>query len=157
MYRKDRRRYDSCTLDDIKFWIESLLRRGREGGIVIITDIPSGKFVQFKKYIRRKGDYGLRMDFPKAPWSLPHYDAIGNALHRNAISFSIEPTDDEPVTEFLWVDFHQDTTLAMTAVKVILFDVFGLPHDRRFRLQGEDFSYKDELIDSPSDQRDRMH
>ena len=149
--RSRRKQFDSLTLPDVRNWIEILLKRGRDGGFIIITDIPSGKFVQIKKYVRRTGDYGLRMDFPKAPWSLAHYDAVSDVLQKDAVSFSALPTDDDPVTEVIVVDFHRDTGLALAVVERILFDVFGLPRDRRFRLRGEDISYKDEVIDTPSD------
>lgn len=75
------------TLADVRAQADLLLRRGYEGGVMIVTDVPSDRFVQFKKYIHRKGEFGLELGFPKAPWSLSYYDDVVTLVERQGIPF----------------------------------------------------------------------
>jgi hypothetical protein len=64
-YRRRRRTYDSLTLADVRAQADLLLGRGYEGAVMVVTDIPSARFVQFKKYIHRKGSSGSNLDSQK--------------------------------------------------------------------------------------------
>jgi hypothetical protein len=136
-YRREMRRLDSLTLEGVSEWVEGLLKSGRDRAFVVITDIPSGRFVQLMKYISGPGCSGIRMDFPRAPWSLAYYDAVKELLTTSGVSYAAEPTDEAPVTEVIVVDFHQDSRLAFTIVKRILIEVFGLASETKFRLRGD--------------------
>jgi hypothetical protein len=72
-YLRWKRLYDNLKAGDLKTVADLLLRSGREGGFIVITEKGSGRFVQFRKYIHRKGEFGLELGFPKAPWSETYY------------------------------------------------------------------------------------
>ena len=111
-----------------------LLRKGRDGEFLVIQDVASERFVQIRKYADGPGHSGLSFDFPRAPWSAMYYDQVQSRMERDGIRFALQPTLDAPVTEFLQVDCGRDLELATTVVDRVLFDVFGIPRDGRFRV-----------------------
>jgi hypothetical protein len=90
--------------------------------------------VQFKKYVHSGDRQGLSFDFPRAPWSEPYYRALQSRLEQDGIEFVIQPTQDQPVTEFLQVDCAEDLDVARRLVSIVMFDVFHLPRDSRVRI-----------------------
>jgi hypothetical protein len=90
--------------------------------------------VQFKKYVHSGDRQGLSFDFPRAPWSEPYYRALQSRLEQDGIEFVIQPTQDQPVTEFLQVDCAGGLGRCSSAPVIVMFDVFHLPRDSRVRI-----------------------
>jgi hypothetical protein len=138
---------DRRTLAEVPGYLQTLLRRGYDRAFIIITDIPTDRFVQFAKYVRPQREIGLQLGFPRVEWSEEFYEAVQAFLEAHDIPFSIQPTGAPPVTEMLHVDCGRDVDRATFLVERIFRDIFAIPADRSFRVRGEGMSFKDELID----------
>jgi hypothetical protein len=114
--------------------LDTLLRRGYDGGHVLITAPGGSPFVQFRKYLTPDGGYGLCLGFPRAPWSEPFYDDVMKQAIALGADPEIIPTGEEPVTEFLEVDTGDRVELASSIASAILVDVFGLEETSRVRV-----------------------
>lgn len=139
--------HKNVTLAQIRVHLEALLKRGYDGGFIIIEDMKSDKFVQFGKYIKEKGNIGLELGFPKAPWAEMYYDKFKGFLRSENIRYVTQSVNSKPVTEFIDVDCHTDIDLALKLVEGIFCDVFQIK-EPSFKVRGENISAKDELIDS---------
>ena len=144
-----RREYDKQTIADVKHKADLLLRRGYEGGFMIVTDRQSDRFVQFRKYIHRKGEFGRELGFPRAPWSAKDYDRVSQLLRAEGLPIVVQPTNDSPVTEFLLVDFGRDTGRLVSIIARIFHEIFETPRDRTFRVRSAGIAARDVLVDSP--------
>jgi hypothetical protein len=138
---------DRRTLAEVKDYLQTLLRRGYDRAFIVITDIPTDRFVQFAKYVRPQREIGLQLGFPRAEWSEAFYEKVQALLEDHDIPFSIQPTGARPVTEMLHVDCGRDVDRAIFLIERIFRDIFAIPADRSFRVRGEGMSFKDELID----------
>lgn len=139
--------HKNVTLAQIRIHLEALLKRGYDGGFIIIEDMKSDKFVQFGKYVKEKGNIGLELGFPKAPWSETYYDNFKGFLRSENIRYVTQSVNSKPVTEFIDVDCRTDIDLALRLVKGIFCDVFQIK-EPSFKVRGENISAKDKLIDS---------
>jgi hypothetical protein len=149
-YLRWRREYDDLTAADLKQKADLLLRRGHDGGFMVISERRSGRFVQLRKYVHRKGEFGLELGFPNAPWSATYYDRVLKLIEDDAIPVVVQPTNDAPVTEFLLADFGRDTERLASIVSRIFYEIFDTPKDRRFRVKAEGIDAKDVLVDTPT-------
>ena len=59
--------FSDYGFDEMPKVIEHTLRYCLNRGFVVITDKNSERFIQFRKYILRKGEYGLELEFPEVP------------------------------------------------------------------------------------------
>lgn len=114
--------------------LEWLLRCGDDGEFLVIGDLATERFVQLRKYVHGPGDYGLSFDFPRAPWSAKYYDELQSQTEHDGTHFVLQPTLDAPVTEFLQLDCGRDIELARRVVDRVLFDIFQVARDQRFRI-----------------------
>jgi len=135
------------TFPGIRVLLQALLKRGYDGGVLIIEDMKSEKFVQFAKYIKEKGTIGLESSFPQAPWSAQYYEKVKEFLRSEGIPFVVQRVDTSPVTEFIDIDCRTDIDLALRLVEGIFHNVFQI-REPSFKVRGENISALDQLIDS---------
>ncbi len=92
MFRRHwwREKYDFGEFDR---QITMLLEQGFDRGFLIITDVETDLYVQLRKYIRRKGDYGIQIGFPKAPMLITYYSAVVQYAKDNHLNFFFIPAE----------------------------------------------------------------
>lgn len=137
-----------CQLERCLF---DLLRRGFSDGYLIISHIRSKTFIQFRKYILKKGEYGIELSFPKAPWSEKYFSDLVDYCREKEIQFELIDARDSGELDFLDIDFGKDVALAFKTVQVILLDIFNHSERDTYRVLLENASVEDVLIDSASD------
>jgi hypothetical protein len=107
----------------------------------------SDKFVQFAKYIRKKGIIGLELSFPKAPWPEEYYNKLKEWLRNEKIPFIIQPVDSKPVSEFIDIDCEANVPMALQLLKNIFQEIFQVKNPL-LKIRGDNISPYDKLIDS---------
>jgi hypothetical protein len=118
---------------DFTKFLRTILHRGYNGGFMMIETAKKEPFLQISKYIRSKGDVGLSLDFPQAPWSEVYFEKLKRELDKLAWLYEIEPTNPTQtevpnlVSSFLTLDLEQDLQRANELVKLCLLKIFGLP------------------------------
>lgn len=132
---------------DLRPYLDTLLRRGYNGSFVLIEEPGTRRFVQFAKYIKRKGDIGLELGFPRTTWSEPYFTNLQEYLVANDIPFKRQPVETPPTTEFLDVDCGTDTAKAFRIAEAILTSMFQTPPPTRLKGRFSNLSLHDELID----------
>ncbi len=140
--------HKNVMLSDIRVYLEALLKRGYEGGFIVISEVGSKRFIQFEKYIRGKGNIGLQLSFPRAHWSDSYFQALKSVLAGQNIRFEIQRVDADSVAEFLEVDCHSDLGLAVRLVDIIARQVFQMKDAALFEIRFTNVSARDELIDT---------
>jgi hypothetical protein len=148
-YVRWRREYDEQTLAGVKQKADVLLRRGYESGFMIVSDRQSNRFVQFRKYIHRKGEFGLELGFPRAPWSTKYYDRVRQLIEAEGLPLVVQPTNDSPVTEFLLADFGRDTDRLVSVIGRIFHEILAMPSQQTFRIRPKGIAAQDVLVDTP--------
>jgi len=141
------KKYSAMNAEALAAQYQILLKRGRDGAVLVVSHEATNRFVQFRKYIHAPGDYGLSFDFPRAPWSERYYAEFKARLEQAGRQFMLQPTNDSPVTEFILVDCARDLGLCRALAEMVLFEVFALPPESRFKVTAEDISFKDEAIE----------
>ncbi|HID70189.1 MAG TPA: hypothetical protein EYP35_06965 [Desulfobacterales bacterium] len=137
------------SLSSLRQPITDLLRRGYNGGFLIIDVSGSKFFVQFRKYINKPKDYGIELSFPQVERSGPYFDRLISICKEGNYDFEIvkEKQDNESLN-FLYVDFGQNISKAHNFVKIVIVDVFDLEEDVVLYVRLENASIiKDELIE----------
>jgi hypothetical protein len=127
--------------------IRGLLRQGFNGGVLIIRVGWSRKFVQLCKYIRRPGEYGIELAFPRARWSTTHYSRLRELCDRDAAEFRVSRAGIDDPLEFLFVDFGVDYKKAHAFVQRVLKEVFGVSDNARLFCRLENATPADTLVD----------
>src|SRR5262245_58462306 len=113
-------RYRRKVNDDLTKFFKALLFRGYDKGILIIEAPNKKRFIQFRKYIIKKGNLGLEFGFPLAPWSEKYYEHLNKLLYDREIEYETRSTGDDIVTSFIIVDLKQDLDRAMELAKMVL-------------------------------------
>jgi len=134
------------TLDTLSGALADLLKRGYDGGFLIISISYSRRFLQIRKYIRQPGNYGIELAFPKAKWSLSCFDAVRDLCRRRGLDSRVS---DEGVLDFLYADFGTNVSEANDCVKEILADIFGVSSKATLFVKLENATVEDELIETP--------
>lgn len=129
--------------------LKRLLKSGLHCGFMVWQDPESDRFIQFRKLIYGKSDYGIELSFPKAPWSQPYFPHVEAYCRENGAPYRIEQTGSEPVTEFLCVDFGHDVERAKEIGETIWTRIFGLPATAPCKMEICNVSPWKELIDRP--------
>jgi len=132
--RRTMRQYRTVPAEELPAHLRRLLTRSSDGDFLVITDPDTDRFIQLRKYIHSPGQYGLSLDFPRAPWSERYYHELQARLESDQMEFVLQPTLDHPVTEFLQVDCKRDIEFAGKLIRMVLFEVLGLPGERQLRI-----------------------
>ena len=135
-------------ISDVKSWLAILLRRGYQGGHILIAHGPSGRSLQFRKYIRGKGDYGLELRFPKTDWATEYWPMIQAFCEKAGRHYRVEAESlDGSTNEVLLIDCEQETDRAYDLALAIWTRFFDLPARGWYEREGHGIAVRDELID----------
>jgi hypothetical protein len=137
------------SFDDIRDRLEQLLKCGFDQGFVIFQFKDSNRFIQFRKYIHAKGDYGLELAFPKADWSSEHFPLVAECCQQFGVPYSVGDLTLDDGVEFLHADVGQDIDAAFRLVCGIVDDVFRISRDTQYTLEWDAVDVTGGLIDSP--------
>jgi len=133
------------SLEDLHKPIDELLKRGFDGGFLLINISYSKKFIQLRKYINSNNNFGIELVFPKAKWSLKFFDKIKSFCRDNNIHYLIRKEKAKHTLDFLYVDFGNDSKRAYDIVKRILLDVFEIKETTKLFLRLENASLEETL------------
>jgi hypothetical protein len=125
------------SLEELHKPIDELLKRGFDGGFLLINISYSKKFIQLRKYINSDDSFGIELVFPKAKWSSRFFDKIKNFCKDNDIHYLIRREKAKHTLNFLYVDFGNDSKRAYEIVKKILLDVFEIKENTKLFLRLE--------------------
>lgn len=147
-----------ATAEDLDEFIRTLLRRGHDGGILLIEEDLSSfrqrRFIQFSKYIAGPGRYGVELAFPCSPWSEGYFPTLRATLDEWGLPYRLERTGQPQTKAFLNVDVARRTDDGVRIARFILRDLFAFPADAPLRMSFRNISPHDELIDRlPSEVR----
>lgn len=142
------------SLGDLHLPIGSLLKRGYDGGFLVIRPRRSKVFVQFRKRIRSKGDYGIELSFPDATWSGSFFREFQSYCDRRQINYRIVHEGAEDAMRFLFVDLGHDVRQAASLAQHIFISIFSMPPATRYFVELENACLWDELIDDPASKPD---
>jgi len=135
---------------DVKSWLAILLRRGYQGGHILIAHGPSGRSLRFRKYIRDKGDYGLELCFPNTDWAAEYRPMIQDFCKKAGRHYRVETeTLDGSTNEVLLIDCEQETDRAYDLALAIWTRFFDLPARGWYEREGHGIAVRDELIEDP--------
>lgn len=138
------------SFDDIRGRLNQLLRQGFDQGFVIFKFNNGECFIQFRKYIHAKGDYGLELAFPKADWSRDFFPLVAECCKKNDIPYTVGPHKTGDKMEFLHADVGQDTEAAFRLVGGIVDDAFRMSRETEYTLEWDAIDATGGLIDSPN-------
>lgn len=141
----------ATLLNEIGDWLAILLRRGFNNGYVRFTHVETGRFLHFRKYIRRKGDYGIALAIPKS-WNEEDLTKLRGYCDANgmAIGEFIATTAAE-------IDCGQDTENVARLAREIWTGIFGLSDQTEVNFESNDIIEYDTLIDSRVQRRSTQH
>lgn len=139
----------SFAFSDMKGMLRRLLKSGYDRAHLVITFTESGYFLQYRKYIHAKGDYGIELSFPISDWSRSFVPSLREYCDANGIAHS-EGTEapGDPMT-FIHVDFSKDAAAAFAMAKAIVAEVFAIPTDSTYTWEFDGLHPYGELIDNP--------
>ena len=132
-------------LADLNVALDILLKRGFDCGVLIVDHAKSKNFVQFRKYIQKKGVYGIELGFPNVEWSKEFIPDVKMQADKYDLIIS-KPPWAEDKDAFLVIDFVRDTDKAYQFMRAIFLDVFGASEDDIYYARLDGVSVKDELI-----------
>lgn len=146
--RHDRRRYSDFSLT--KEWLEVVLRRGYDGGYLHLGHEPSGQFMQFRKYIRGKGDYGLELICLGLDWLESTLHEAQSVAERAGLPHRVEQSMIRNGSRNgVVIDFGQNAAAAYEIGASIWTEVFDLALETPYKAIRGGLSVTDELIDRP--------
>ena len=114
------------TLESIYGPMNDLLKRGYDGGFLLINISNTKRFLQVRKYINAPGKYGIELAFPKAPWSIPYFDSVCALCDRNGQPYTIAQDKFNGPLSFLYADFGKDVEKAFFMIREILIKTMGV-------------------------------
>lgn len=134
---------------EIHDMLERLLKSGFDHSFLVVTFKKTKYFIQFRKYIHAKGDYGIELGFPLADWSKTLVPRLRHHCATNGIDFAEGTEVPGDALAFLHVDFGKDTAAAFGMAEAIVTEVFRIPIDSQYKWEFSGLHPHDELIDSP--------
>jgi len=137
----------SRTLEDLIVPIQDLLRRGYDGGILLIDVAHKKYFLQLRKYIVGAGNYGIELCFPNSDWSHDVFQKLREICNREKIEYVITEKNDTSPIEFLCIDFGKDSYAAHEFIKRIILELFGMDNNVKLFVRLENATVEDRLID----------
>ncbi|MDJ0945255.1 MAG: hypothetical protein QNJ30_17440 [Kiloniellales bacterium] len=131
--------------------IAYLLRSGFRGAWVRLRPAAAGSklAIEFDKYIRGPGDYGIQLVFPVLKWSRDFAPRIEAYCRDRGMPLRIRPKLSSHAREALFVDCGQDPELAFELGRYIWVEVFGLEASTPHRIERYGLSTDGELVDKP--------
>lgn len=137
---------------DVKGELERLLHRGYHDGTLKISQRADCGALQFRKYIRAKGDYGIVLLVPRN-WRPDQTRKLQTYCAANGLEIApFTLAGDGPAEQH--VDCGLDVDGAHALACAVWTDIFGLAEKARRRFKTQNVVAFDALIDDP-DQSDR--
>jgi hypothetical protein len=146
VHRERLRHWTDLDTSGVRRGLEMLLKRGYDGGFVVLTEVGTDRFLQFRKYISAPGDFGIHMQFPRTTWSEQYYGDVLDLVQRRRLKCSRIPLTTPPTNEFLEVDFERNVDDAVGLACGIITEVFK-SSSIRVRLSAEDICPIDDVVD----------
>jgi len=134
------------TLETIERPIFDLLKRGYDGGFLLIDIARSKHFLQLRKYINKPDEYGIELCFPNASWSSGYFQKLKELCEHEKIKYTIADKEDSESIEFLCIDFGKDAHASYKFVKKIMIDMFKVDKDAKLFVRLENAAIDDILI-----------
>mgnify|MGYP001558377768 CR=1 FL=1 len=131
---------------EIATYIQLLLDRGFDGGVLVIEVPKTHYFVQFSKYIIRPGVVGLRLSFPRAPWSEELFAGMRRLVEEKGYFYRLENVEKGNVSGFLVVDLKTAVDKATELTQLILARIFTLDSLQTVDITCWNISHLDEKI-----------
>ncbi len=131
--------------------IAYLLRSGFRGAWVRLRPAAaeSKLAIQFDKYIRGPGDYGIELVFPVLKWSRGFAPRIEAYCLDRKLPLRVRPKLSSHAREALFVDCGRDPELAFDLARHIWIEIFGLETSTPLRVERYGLSTDGELVDRP--------
>jgi hypothetical protein len=145
MGRRHMKRFENVDLVGIEAYLSMLLKRGKGGAFLIVEDMGSERFLQFRKYVTGLRVIGIECYFPLAPWSVSYQQDLERMLTEQHLKFEEASGSGEPVANFIRIDFGPDAGLATRFVGEVFARLFGVA-DFKVRVRSHGISARDELI-----------
>jgi hypothetical protein len=135
------------TLETIERPISDLLKRGYDGGFLLIDIARTKNFLQLRKYINKPDEYGIELCFPNASWSSGYFQQLKELCDNEKLKYSItEKKDSSESMEFLCIDFGKDAHTSYKFVKRILIEIFKVDVNVKLFVRLENAAIEDILI-----------
>lgn len=134
------------TLETIERPISDLLKRGYDGGFLLIDIARTKHFLQLRKYINKPDEYGIELCFPNASWSIGYFQQLKELCGHEKIKYSITEKEDSESMEFLCIDFGKDAHNSYKFVKRILIEIFKVDMNVKLFVRLENAAIEDILI-----------
>ncbi len=131
--------------------IAYLLRSGFRGAWVRLRPAVSDSklAIQFDKYIRGPGDYGIELVFPVLKWSRAFAPQVEAYCQDKDLPLRIRPKLSSHAREAIFVDCGQDPERAFELARHIWVEIFGLEASAPHRIERYGLSTDGELVDKP--------
>ena len=137
------------SFSDIEGLLRDLLKCGYDRAHLVVTFKESGYFLQYRKYIHAKGDFGIELGFPIAGWSRPFVPRLRAYCDANGIAYAEgAEVHGDPMT-FIHVDFGRDTAAAFAMAKAIVAQVFRIPTESTYHSEWDGLNPHGEQVDDP--------
>lgn len=137
----------SFDLAGLERVIAQLLKTGFADGFLSIQARKTRKYLELTKYIRAKGDYGIRLHVPVESWSEAYLGMVQAHCSSEGIEFSFESRDPEIGEVCLCIDCRKNASKAYGLVRTIFTRIFGVPESNTFSVVLRNGSPWDELIE----------
>lgn len=106
-----------------------LLHQGEHGSVLVIHRKLGDEFLQYRKLLRAPGHSAVELGFPDSLWSRHYIEPLRQLLDGARVPYVVLPTDDEPTTAFILVDFGTDVDRAREVGLELLHRLFELPEE----------------------------
>ena len=134
-------------ISELDMAINILLKRGFNGGTLIVDHPKTKTFVQFRKYIHKNGVYGIEAAFPNISWSKEFFSSVKSYVLKNNLIIG-DPTWSSADRDFLLViDFVKDSDGAYRFLRAVFLDIVGASEKDGFYVSLDGVKVKDVLVD----------
>ena len=132
-------------------FIAYLLRSGFRGAWVRLRPAAADSklAIEFDKYIRGPGDYGIELVFPVFKWARDYAPQIEAYCRARELPLRVRPKLSSHAREALFVDCGRDAELAFELARHIWTEIFGLATSTPHRIERYGLSSDGELVDQP--------
>lgn len=135
--------------ESFKGILSQLLRSGFNDATAYVKPKYSKRLIEFGKYIRAVGEYGIELRFPGDQWAAPYFGKVREYCEAHHIPYLIETDAIESSREILRVDFGHDAEGAANLTVGLWTEVFNLPENAPRSLDQRRVSPFGELVDRP--------
>jgi hypothetical protein len=123
-------RHRNLTPERVRALLLTLATRGEEGSFLLLRIRSDERFIQFKRYGSTRGDWGLRSDFPNAPWSRMYFDQVHDLAEKGGYEYARTRTTEGDVAEFLTLNFGQDIQAAVEFATTVSSQIYAVSLER---------------------------